>query len=158
MKSMRTKWGGWIAVLVAFVALIGGCSTQCDASLCIESAGLSGSITIAKGVTGIDSRLCVGSTCTKGSVDLAEVDADTRCPSWEFRPQVCLTKTSDPRTFRLMAVAPIDPREIVHDLPMHLTLVDHASGDVVLDETRTAKANIWRSDECQVCWSAEATL
>jgi hypothetical protein len=162
MRSMRLKWqgvcGAASAIALLFAALSGGCSSQCNASLCIGSASLSGSIVIPKGATGIDSRLCVGITCTEGSVDFAEVDAGIPCSPWEFRARVCLTKASDPETFDLSAVSPIRLSEMPHDLSIHLTLVDHASGEVLLDEKRTAKADVRGSDECQVCWSAGATL
>jgi len=163
MNSRRMKRFGMsstaFALFSAFAALAGGCSSMCDLLGCPAGASLSGSVVVAKEVSVVDFRFCAEDTCNEGSIDVAEGNARMPCASWDLTgAQVCLTKTSEPQSFALRAVTfklrGYDP----HDVSVQLRLVDHATGAVLLDETRIAKSSIWRHDECHLCWSAEATL
>jgi len=167
MKSARLKLQGLCgavsAMLFLFATLSGGCSSQCAPYGCVNAVHLSGNVVIAKEVTVVDYRLCVGSMCKEDSIDLVQVDAGMPCtllglwPSTE--PKVCLAETSDSDTFALSAGASEFPdNEHPPDVPLKLTLVDHVTGRVLLEETRIAKSSVTSSDDCHACWSAEATL
>jgi hypothetical protein len=163
MNSMRKKWRGLSGAAsgaFVFAALSGGCSSiQCNLYDCSSFAVLSGSVVIAKEVSVVDFRLCVGSKCKEDSIDLAEVDAGLPpCLPWGSETKVCLAKTSAPETFALNADWEFDHNDAPHDATVQLTLVDHVSGSILLDETRTAKVSDVSRDNCHVCWAAEATL
>ena len=163
MNSMWMKWrgssGAASAVLFLFASLDGGCSSsQCALYGCLNAVHLNGNVVIDKEVTAVDFRFCVGGTCKEASIDL---DANMPCTPlpWAPEPKVCLAKASDSETFALSAVSSEFPEnEHPPDITVQLTLVDHVSGRVLLDETRTAKARVTSSDDCHACWTAEATL
>ena len=165
MSSMRMKrpYLSGVVSMGLLAALSGGCSSQCAPYACVNGAYLSGNVVIAREVTVVDYRLCVGSACKEDSIDLAQVAAGMSCqlrglwPSAE--PKVCLAKTSDSETFALSAGRLEFPEnEDPPDIPVRLTLVDHVNGRVLLEETRTAKSRVTSSDDCHACWTAEATL
>jgi hypothetical protein len=164
MNPTRTKWqgscGAASAVLCLFVALDGGCSSMdCAPYGCANEAHLNGSVVISRDVTVVDSRLCFGSTCTEDSIDLAAVNAGMPCALWGAGPKVCLAKTSDSEMFDLRAISSeFAENRAPPDVTVQLTLVDHASGRVLLEETRTAKSRTTSTDDCHGCWTAEATL
>ena len=166
MNSMRMKWRGFgaaaNAVLFLLAALDGGClSRQCAPYDCVNAASLSGDVVIAKEVTVIDYRLCVGSTCKEEAIDLAQVDASTACSlAPRTEPKLCLAKTNDSDTFALNAVSQEFPEdEDPPDITFKVKLVDHVTGRVLLEETRIAKSRVRPSnDDCHACWGAEAML
>jgi hypothetical protein len=151
------------ASLLALAALTGGCyAMQCAAYACANRVGLTGSVVVPKQVTVVDFRFCAERKCNEGSLDLAEQDARSPCASWDLTgSKVCLTKPSETESFALKAEYTDFPeREDPPDVRMQLRLVDHATGDVLLDETRTARAQSRSNDtdECHECWDATATL
>jgi len=168
MKSMRMKRCGLNgvvgAVLLAFAVLAGGClSHQCAAYNCRNQVVLTGSVVVPKEMSVVDFRFCAENKCNEGSIDLAEGNAQTACASWDLTgSKVCLTNTtSEPESFALRAESsPFPEREDPPDVSVQLRLVDHATGEVLLDETRTAKAqsSANSTDDCHECWGATATL
>jgi len=168
MNSMRLKWRGQCvaasAVLLLFALLSGGCwSRQCAAYECSNGVGLTGNVVVAKEVTVVDFRFCAERKCNEGSIDLAGGNARTPCATWDLLgSKVCLTNTTgEPGSFALEAESSSFPeREDPPDVSVQLRLVDHATGDVLLDETRTAKARSSsnNTDDCHECWGATATL
>lgn len=163
MTSLRLKWqascGAASAVLFLFGTLSAGCSQQCTMYGCVNGGKLSGNVVFPSEVTVVDYRLCAGSPCEDGSIDLVELDSATPCMLWDGGPKVCLVKTNDPNTFALSAVSSAFPEdENPPDIKFQLTLVDHESGRVLLQETRSAKSRVTSSDDCHACWRAEATL
>ena len=176
MSSMRMKWRGFgaaaNAVLLLFAALDGGClSRECAPYGCENGASLSGNVVIAKEVSVVDYRLCVGrrgpidlgSTCKEGAMDLAQVDASTACslssPWPRTGPELCLAKSNDSDTFALKAFSQGFPEnEHPPDITFEVKLVDHATGRVLLEETRIAKPSMTSHDDCHACWGAQATL
>jgi hypothetical protein len=167
MSSMRMKWRGFgaaaNAMLFLFAALDGGCvSRQCDPYGCVNAASLSGNVVIAKEVTVVDYRLCVGSTCKEGAIDLAQVDASTACSLWSLsrtKPELCLAKSNDSDTFALSAFSQQFPEnEDPPDITFEVKLVDHVTGRALLEEMRIAKSRVTSNDDCHACWGAEATL
>jgi hypothetical protein len=148
-------------VLFALAALVGGCSSaDCAMYGCANPVTLTGSVIVPKQVTIVDFRFCAEKKCNEGSLDLADGNARMPCASWDFTgARVCLTKASEPESFALRAeFFPFPEYENPPDVAVQLTLTDHATGGVVLDETRIAKARTERTDNCHACWSAEATL
>jgi hypothetical protein len=165
MKSMRLKWpsrcGAASLALLLFAALSGGCwSRECAAYGCLNAGYLTGSVVIPIEVTAVDYRLCAGSTCTDASINLSELANGTPCSLlWGSAPKVCLAKTNDSDTFAVSAISSQFPEnESPPDITFQLTLVDHVSGGVVLEATRTAKSRATSNDDCHACWTAEATL
>jgi len=50
------------------------------------------------------------------------------------------------------------PADSPHDVIVKIVIADQTNGNVLLDETRTAKSRVTREDNCHLCWTAEATL
>jgi hypothetical protein len=148
------------AMSFLFATLNGGCSSStCAPYGCLNAAHLSGSVVIAKEVTVVDYQLCDGITCKEDSIDLAGIDAGTPCVLWDAGPKICLTKTSDSDTFALSAISSqFAENEDPPNISLQLTLIDHVSGRILLEETRTAKSRVTSNDDCHACWTAEATL
>jgi len=165
MHSLRMKWRSVSraasAGLLAAAALSGGCSSiDCQPYSCGNVVSLNGSIVVAKEVTVVDFRFCADNKCNEGSIDLTEGKARMPCTIADpIGSRVCLSQTSEPSSFALRAQSfQLRENEVPHDVTVQLTLVDHATGGVLLDETRTAESSIGWTDNCHVCWGAEATL
>src|SRR4051794_23334549 len=163
MNSRRMKSGGMSgaagAVLLAFAALASGCSRMCAAYECMNRVVLTGNVVLPKEVTVVDFRFCAENMCNEGSIDLAA----GKCSSWDLTgPKVWLTdSTSEAESLAVDAESsPMPEREDPPDVRVQLRLVAHATGEVFLDATRTAKAksSLNSTDDCHECWGATATL
>lgn len=162
-KHMKRGRGSGVAgaLLLAFATLGSGCSSEsCPLYGCANPVTLLGNVVVAKEVTDVDFRFCVDKQCNEGSIELAQGNARMPCASWDLTgSRVCLTHSSEPQSFTLRADSVAHPEnEHPPDFSVQLELVDHATGEVLLDETRIAKASVQRTDHCHHCWSAEATL
>jgi hypothetical protein len=167
MDARRMKRFGMsttaVALLFALAALAGGCATQCALYDCLNRVVLTGSVVLPKEVSVVDFRFCAENKCNEGSIDLLDGNARVPCASWDLTgSKVCLNKKAgEPDSFAVDAESsPFPEREDPPEVSVQLRLVDHATGEVLLDETRTAKSQSSsnNTDDCHECWGATATL
>jgi len=159
MNSMARKWAGFFRASTLPLLVLGhaGCSVHaCDDWACVNRTHLNGSVTIAEDVSVVAWRLCVDHVCQEGSTDLRAANADLDCS--DAGPNVCLSATGDSGIFELSSTGQGEEERAAHDTTVQIVLRDQTSGQVIFDETRTAKAHMTVNDDCHQCWSADAML
>ena len=134
----------------------GGGDEMCAAYACINGPNLHGTLTVAPELNLLDVRFCEDSACRSGLVDL---QASTSMPCLMADPaSVCLSLSGDLLTidagWRYAGNASLPQNRPAYQL----VLTDHATGEVLLDETRTATFEVTREDNCHRCWGAELAL
>jgi hypothetical protein len=138
------------------LALLAGCGdeTVCLLYACVNSVKLSGTVEVPPDLSQVDALFCEDGNCQQVAVDLKATSMQD-CQPWSTN--ACLTLTGS----QLGVVAVwrhTEGDDPPHGRPYRLQLTDHATGKVLVDETRTAEADVTREDNCHVCWNAEMKL
>ena len=162
MSSMRMKWRGWCgvasAVLFLFAALNGGCYGTCQAVGCSYPTTLKGSLNFVTQPSVVDTTVCLDHECQSGSLDLRTLDASTPCVTGSPGAQICLA-TTGANTFELRFPVSIYASSSHRPSSIEIKLVEHESGAVLLDESRSPTFGRYDVGDCHFeCWNAEVTL
>lgn len=152
----------WAGVLVGLMTLpFVGCAgagddqETCLTYACVNGTYLRTTLEVAAEVGAIDIRYCEGSVCREGSVDL-RASASLECMSID-PASVCLSLQGTQLEINAGWVYGESAHEPKDGTAYQLVVSDHATGDVLLDEKRTAKFKVTREDNCHRCWGAELT-
>lgn len=156
-----------LAGATLLVAASGGCSSldggseECLNYACINAATLKGSVAVADAPTSVEVRYCGTSGCVEGTLELAP-SGETACTggaSARFEDGVCLTLQQTGRLEIEAKLTRNDDGTVPPDGEVYtLELVDAASGETLVDESRDADYEVTRRDNCHVCWKAEMEL
>jgi hypothetical protein len=157
---MKTRRLG-VALAVA-LGLVAGCDKKdgtnlCAAYACLNRATLTGIAAVSTPPTLLDVSFCSQGVCQKGLVDVAQDPTAAACATWDSS-SVCLKPIDGGLDvdatweYGIMDEPPPDGTEY------QLQLIDHGTGDALLDVTRTTSYELTRVDNCHRCWYAEMSL
>ena len=143
------KRRGW-EVRVAALLLLGSCEPhECLDYGCAPQARLHGNVQVPASVKLIDAEYCAADDCKQ-----SELDAALTTPCSNFEDAVCLSGQGETRALDVVWHGGDSPR----NKPYSIKLVDHDTGQVLLDETRSMTGRVGAQlDDCHDdCWVAEA--
>ena len=152
--------GVTLGTVMLLAAACGSADQVCLAYACANMAELTGSVSLPATTTQVDVSFCSQGKCHTGLIDWsAPTGARSGCTAMpQEDSEVCLKPNGD--SFDLRAVLGVtgDNGPPPPSTEYHLTLVDHATGEMLLDVTRTMTYGVTREDNCHTCWSGGATL
>jgi hypothetical protein len=143
-------WRGWAGGL-GLLLLLGCTERACLDYGCMPRARLHGDVQLPAGVKTIDAEYCAADDCKQ-----VELDATSTAPCSAPDDGVCLSGEGEKRALSVTWPNGDSPR----NKPYSIKLVDHDTGQILLDETRTMTGHVGpQQDDCHDdCWSAEAEL
>jgi hypothetical protein len=152
----------WGALLVPGASACTGSDGQgetCAAYACVNAAVLSGTVPAPTEAAQLRVKYCSEQACVDGVVELGAAGACTGEPLPTWGDSVCFTRSTD-GTLQVQAqLTRQDDQSLPPDGERYtLEIVDVASGETLLDETREADYETTRRDNCHWCWSAEMSL
>lgn len=152
----------WVARLACALGIAaagcGSSATACSLYACNAVAQLSGSTTFSANTKTLDAKLCADGTCVEGELDLG-TDAGLACASLHSPSSVCVSSANGSGMFDVRASWSFqDETQPAQPVSLELQLQDHATGEVLLDETRSVTFAITHEDSCHRCWGGEATF
>jgi hypothetical protein len=119
----------------------------------VNGAFWNAKLEVAPTIEAVDVRYCEGSACRDVLLELPAASA-LECKDAE-PASVCVGL----RGAQLEVEARWLYDETAHEpkdaTSYQLVVSDHATGDVLFDEERTAKFEVTREDNCHRCWDAE---
>lgn len=135
--------------------LFGGCAGDdeiCDAYACLNGTYWQTTLEVAPTVKVVDVRYCEGSVCRDVSLDVPE---GTALECLDAEPaSVCVSLRGAQLEVEARWVYGESAHEPKDGTSYQLVVSDHATGDVLVDETQAAKFEVAR-DSCHRCWHAE---
>jgi hypothetical protein len=150
------------AALIVVVGLVSGCregeeSHICAGWACDNRVTLTGSVEVSTQPTLVDVSYCSPDDCQSGIVDITRATVTTpACGQWN-QSTVCLTAT-DAGLEVLASWGGGGENPPVAIAEYHLELVDHQTGEVLLNTTRHTSYEVKQVDDCHRCWHAEMSL
>lgn len=162
----RTKLGGLGMVASLLVAIVPACSMVgeevCLTYACVNQASLTGEVGLPEGTRDVTVKYCSAAECVEGTLDVSDVGTEKKCTgpaAARFSSDVCFTRDAS-GVLRVEAVlGGEDDMTLPADGERYtLTIVDEASRETLLDETRSADYETTRQDNCHLCWNAEMSL
>jgi hypothetical protein len=168
MNNEKNRAKYWLTVSsVALAALaLPGCGVTheevCPTYACLNGAQLQGTAKVAETVTMVDAEYCSELGCVDGTVDLAAASAEPVCTQQHAAPYddaVCFRRSAAGELEVKANLTRAEDGTLPADGERYtLRVVDHDSGEVLIDETRRADYEVTREDTCHVCWSADMAL
>jgi hypothetical protein len=163
MNSRRLKWQGLCgaanAMLFLVATLSGGCSTMsCEPVGCGSATTLKGSLNFVTAPVIVDMTVCLDHKCQPGSFDLRTLDASTPCLIGGPGAEICLV-AGETNRFELHFRGPLFHNSSAQPSTITLELVEHESGAVLLDESRTPTFGHYYVGDCHFeCSGTEVIL
>jgi hypothetical protein len=162
MTNERAYFKWCVAISLALAGCDVGMGETCAAYACINNAETVGSFEVPDTVKVVDTEYCSEAGCVEGSVDLSELGAEAACIREYYSPWedgICFTRADD-GTLQLSAnLTRNDTGTLPPDGERYtVRVVDHDSGQVLLEQTREADYEVTRQDNCHLCWNAQMTL
>jgi hypothetical protein len=168
MKGLgKRAWGLGLAASVALIGIVPACTlTQedeaCATYACVNEARLGGEVTLPEETGGVSVKYCSELDCVEGKLDLSQVGSEPSCVRSDqslFGSDVCFTRDAAGKVQVKASLQRQDDMMLPPDGESYtLTIVDEASGDTLLEETREADYETTREDNCHTCWHTEMTL
>jgi hypothetical protein len=151
LVRMTKRWTA--SVMGGLWGLIGCNPSTCLDYACFPQAQLHGSVVIPSSVTMIQAEYCAADDCRQETFEATPTEA---CPVGETG--ICLNGDGETRSLTVTWTGSNMPRP--QDTPYSIKLIDHNTGQVLLDETRRLTGHVGSQlDECHdYCWRAEAEL
>jgi hypothetical protein len=137
--------------------LLGGCSGGDEPETCAAYACLNGTywrptFEIAPSVEVVDVRYCESSVCREISL---EVPATALSCKGAEPASVCVGLRGTQLEIEARWIYGEKEHEPKNGMSYQLVVSDHATGDVLFDEQRSAKFEVTSEDSCHRCWQAE---
>jgi hypothetical protein len=149
-----------VAASSACGSLDGG-SDECLDYACLSVATLRGSVAVAKPPASVEVRYCGKRGCVDDTLELAP-PGETACTSGNsgrFEDGVCLTLQQTGMLQIEATLTSHDDGSVPSDGEEYsLEIVDGASGETLVEQSRDAYYEVTRRDNCHVCWKAEMAL
>lgn len=164
--TQKRKLAGWLGAAV-ILAAIPSCGAHddddesCATYACLNTVKLSGALSLPEGAAHIDAKYCRAEhSCVEGELDLAGLGTEPSCiTSGGFDDDVCISRSARGQLQVEASLYLEDAAELPPDGERYrLLLVDHDSGEVLLDEARVADYEVTRQDSCHLCWDASMRL
>ncbi|MGC4087915.1 MAG: hypothetical protein QM756_08465 [Polyangiaceae bacterium] len=155
-SSLKAIWS-WLRAGGALVGVIAGCREESEYCLlywCGSSVRLTGTVQVSDGVQSVDATYCSPTRCIEKLIDVRVLP--TACPQ-VYQDEICLVH---PASGGLSVDASYfhehDDWPIVETFTF--TLVDHATGESLIDQSYMAHNVISREDNCHRCSDASITI
>jgi hypothetical protein len=152
---------GAIAALAPACALL-GTESVCLTYACGNQARLEGEVAVAGDTGLVGVKYCSAVECVEGKLDLSQLGSEQSCVEGigaSFGSDVCFTRDGAGKLQVAASLTREDDMKLPPDGERYtLTIVDEASGDTLLQETREADYVTTREDDCHLCWQAEMSL
>ncbi|HVJ15634.1 MAG TPA: hypothetical protein VM686_09335 [Polyangiaceae bacterium] len=168
MNGHRMRAWGLVAVVSLVLAGGGPACTltqeecACPTYACVNEARLAGELALPEDTGGVSVKYCSEVDCVDGKLDLTQVGTEASCVGQDspgFGSEVCFTRDAAGQVQVSAGLQRGEDGTLPPDGERYtLTIVDEASGDTLLEETREADYAVTREDCCHVCWSAEMAL
>lgn len=168
MTKQRVWLKRYVGTLSMAAALaVAGCDSEadeeaCPTYACINDAKLEGRLTVTEAVKVVEAEYCSEAGCVAGTVELEGAETQPACTHDGSEPWgdgICFTRTAPDELELSATLTRTEDGTLPPDGEGYtLRVVDHDSGEVLLDEAREADYEITRQDVCHVCWSADMAL
>jgi hypothetical protein len=146
---VRRTIGAWWLGGMAAVG-VGGCDlSSCPDLGCANTVRLTGTLPAPADINTIDATYCRRDVCKEVTIELAAATGND-CNA----TGVCASVSGEVIQFQAFWL----PNEPPVGEAYRLRLADHATGDLLLDETRKVTAKRSELDECTQCWNAEEKI
>lgn len=133
--------------------------TVCADYACGNAARLTGDVALPEGTETVTVEYCSEVECVKSRVDVGVMAAGAACDVHPYDDAVCLEHREDGKLRVKASLRRGDDGTLPPDGEQYtLTIVDEASGTVLVEESRKADYETTQRDACHWCWSSEMTL
>jgi hypothetical protein len=162
---IRLNVGLWVAAALGslLIGTVPGCNAfeaeTCLTYACVNEARLRGALVVPEQTGGVTVKYCSKSDCVEGKLDLREVGSERECIGSALDRNVCFLRDAAGSVQVDASLGRVDDMTLPPDGERYtLTIVNEASGETLLEETREADYEKTREDNCHLCWQAEMTL
>jgi hypothetical protein len=153
---------GSLGLALLALWLLGGCNEEtddkpCPAYGCVNSATLGGALQVGDTTRRIAASLChAEGECIEADVDLQGLGGEPRCAAPTLGEGTFCVARSSVGALHVEATVFFGAGDDLRPSGERftLTLTDSISGEVLLEETRTASFEVTREDACHLCWGA----